>query len=70
MFDGDTVAEMRGISVNALRRQVQMVFQDSYSSLNPRMPVRDIGRRSVLLFMEGKAAARDIARVPCCRGSA
>ena len=31
----------RGISVNALRRQVQMVFQDSYSSLNPRMPVQE-----------------------------
>jgi peptide/nickel transport system ATP-binding protein len=41
VFDGDAVAEARGISVNALRRQVQMVFQDSYSSLNPRMPVQD-----------------------------
>jgi hypothetical protein len=29
VFDGETVAEMRGITVNALRRQVQMVFQDT-----------------------------------------
>jgi peptide/nickel transport system ATP-binding protein len=41
VFDGEEVGSMRGISVPALRRQVQMVFQDSYSSLNPRMPVRD-----------------------------
>ena len=37
IFDGDEVAAQRGISVAAMRRQMQMVFQDSYSSLNPRM---------------------------------
>jgi peptide/nickel transport system ATP-binding protein len=31
----------RGISINAMRRQMQMVFQDSYSSLNPRMTVSE-----------------------------
>lgn len=41
VFDGDPVDQPRGITVSALRRQVQIVFQDSYSSLNPRMPVRD-----------------------------
>ena len=34
-FDGATVG--RRIGVRELRRQVQMVFQDSYSSLNPRL---------------------------------
>ena len=61
VFDGDTVAQPQRIDVGALRRQVQMVFQDSYSSLNPRMPVRD----SVAFgpFVQGKAKhdARDIA---------
>jgi peptide/nickel transport system ATP-binding protein len=61
VFDGDTVAQPQGIDVGALRRQVQMVFQDSHSSLNPRMPVRD----SVAFgpFVQGKAKhdARDIA---------
>ena len=53
VFDGDTVAQPQGIDVGALRRQVQMVFQDSHSSLNPRMPVRD----SVAFgpFVQGKA---------------
>ena len=61
VFDGDTVAQPQRIDVGALRRQVQMVFQDSHSSLNPRMPVRD----SVAFgpFVQGKAKhdARDIA---------
>ena len=37
VFDGDAVGERRGISVSDMRRQMQMVFQDSYTSLNPRM---------------------------------
>ena len=41
MFDGDAVNAPDGIRIDALRRQVQMVFQDSYASLNPRMPIRD-----------------------------
>nr|WP_305123222.1 ABC transporter ATP-binding protein [Roseomonas sp. GC11] len=40
VFDGEEVGSARGISVAGLRRQVQMVFQDSASSLNPRMPVQ------------------------------
>jgi peptide/nickel transport system ATP-binding protein len=62
VFDGDPVGSASGIAVDALRRQVQMVFQDSYSSLNPRMPVRD----SVAFgpFVQGKSRheARHIAR--------
>jgi peptide/nickel transport system ATP-binding protein len=41
IFDGDPVAERHGITVSALRRQMQMVFQDSYSSLNPRMTMAE-----------------------------
>ena len=41
IFDGEAVATRDGISVQELRRNVQMVFQDSYASLNPRMPVED-----------------------------
>ena len=41
VFDGDAVGETGGIALRDLRRQAQMVFQDSASSLNPRMPVRD-----------------------------
>jgi peptide/nickel transport system ATP-binding protein len=41
VFDGDPVGERRGITVNEMRRQMQMVFQDSYSSLNPRMTMAE-----------------------------
>jgi peptide/nickel transport system ATP-binding protein len=41
VFDGELVAGLHGISVRDLRHRMQMVFQDSYSSLNPRLPVVD-----------------------------
>lgn len=41
IYDGQLVGGMRGISVRELRSRVQMVFQDSYSSLNPRLPIEE-----------------------------
>ena len=40
LFDGEAVGES-ALSLNAFRKQVQMVFQDSYASLNPRLTVED-----------------------------
>jgi peptide/nickel transport system ATP-binding protein len=39
IFDGKTVGKPGGLSSAALYHRVQMVFQDSYASLNPRLPV-------------------------------
>ncbi|WP_424814581.1 ABC transporter ATP-binding protein [Roseococcus sp. YIM B11640] len=44
VFDGEAVGENEqasGLSLRDYRRQVQMVFQDSYASLNPRLPIED-----------------------------
>jgi len=62
IFDGDAVGVPDGIAVGALRRQVQMVFQDSYSSLNPRMPIRDSVAFGPFVQGKKKGEARDIAR--------
>jgi oligopeptide transport system ATP-binding protein len=41
-FDGVDLTKLRGEKLRQYRRQVQMIFQDPYSSLNPRMTVGDI----------------------------
>jgi peptide/nickel transport system ATP-binding protein len=39
VFDGLGVAQFGGMALKDFRRNLQMVFQDSHASLNPRMPV-------------------------------
>ncbi|MEO5614540.1 ABC transporter ATP-binding protein [Cypionkella psychrotolerans] len=41
-FEGTDVASLSGPARRAFNRRVQMIFQDPYSSLNPRMTVRVI----------------------------
>ena len=40
-FDGEPIDADDAAGLRELRRQMQMVFQDSYSSLNPRLPIED-----------------------------
>ena len=44
VFDGEAVGESEqagGLALRDYRRQVQMVFQDSYASLNPRLTIEE-----------------------------
>src|SRR6185295_15335660 len=41
-FDGREIANIKGRELKALRREMQMIFQDPYSSLNPRKTVGTI----------------------------
>ncbi len=41
-FDGKDVFELRGAGLRQFRKDVQIIFQDPYSSLNPRMTVGNI----------------------------
>ena len=41
-FEGIDIATLSGPELTALRTRIQMIFQDPYSSLNPRLRVRDI----------------------------
>src|SRR5919197_1066613 len=42
VFQGKELTKLRGEDLRAMRREMQIVFQDPYSSLNPRMTVGDI----------------------------
>ncbi|MEW2290045.1 dipeptide ABC transporter ATP-binding protein [Streptomyces sp. NPDC047841] len=41
-FRGEDITRLSGKALKAVRRDIQMVFQDPYTSLNPRMTVGDI----------------------------
>jgi len=41
-FDGQEVTQATGPALKTLRRQMQMIFQDPYESLNPLLTVEDI----------------------------
>jgi oligopeptide/dipeptide ABC transporter ATP-binding protein len=49
-FEGHDVTRMHGAELRALRRRMQLVFQDPYSSLNPRMTVREIVGEGIEIF--------------------
>ncbi|MEW6401344.1 MAG: dipeptide ABC transporter ATP-binding protein [Chloroflexota bacterium] len=38
-FNGEDILQMKSKSLKALRRDMQIIFQDPYASLNPRMPI-------------------------------
>lgn len=42
IYDGQDLAKISSREMNVLRRNVQIIFQDPYSSLHPRMTVRQI----------------------------
>jgi oligopeptide transport system ATP-binding protein len=42
LFDGKDITHMPARELRATRRRMQIVFQDPYASLNPRMTVREI----------------------------
>ena len=52
------VASLTRTELRPLRRQIQMIFQDPYSSLNPRMTIADIIGEPLLVNGMGDRAAR------------
>lgn len=42
IFDGQNIAELKRSEMKNIRQRMQIIFQDPYASLNPRMTVEDI----------------------------
>jgi ABC-type microcin C transport system duplicated ATPase subunit YejF len=57
-FDGRELTTLRGESLRRLRREMQIVFQDPYSALNPRMTVGDIVSEPLHVHRVGSRASR------------
>ena len=57
-FEGQSLTEMKGESLRRMRRRMQMIFQDPYASLNPRMTVGDIIGEPMLVHNIAKGKQR------------
>jgi len=57
-IDGEEITGLAGQARRALRRHLQIVFQDPISSLNPRRQIADIVAEPLAIWNEGDAAQR------------
>ena len=58
LFEGEDVTHASGAKLRDLRRQMQVVFQDPYASLNPRMTVGELIAEPMLVHGVGTDASR------------
>ncbi len=64
-FDGEDISSLRGEPLRRMRRRMQMIFQDPYASLNPRMTIgsmleEPMGAHGLL---RGSAAREEVRRL-------
>jgi len=57
-FEGRDITALDGEQLRRLRRHMQIIFQDPFASLNPRMTVGEIVEEPLLVHGIGDAAAR------------
>src|SRR6266853_5744667 len=63
VLDGQRIDDLSPGRLRSMRRRVQVVFQDPFSSLNPRMRIRDILAEPIRNFGLAKSSADLEARV-------
>jgi oligopeptide/dipeptide ABC transporter ATP-binding protein len=57
LFEGRDITNLEGEAVRKLRAEMQIVFQDPYASLNPRMTIRQIVAEPMIVQGMNKDAA-------------
>ena len=62
-FDGQDITELPREKLRPFRRRMQIIFQDPFSSLNPRMTVGDIIAEPLLIHGIGKTPKERTERV-------
>jgi len=56
-FENEDISEWKGEKLRQLRREMQIVFQDPYASLNPRWTIKDIVGEPLLIHGPAKRQA-------------
>ncbi|MGI6090935.1 MAG: ABC transporter ATP-binding protein [Saccharofermentanales bacterium] len=59
VFEGNDVTHLAGTALKDYRRNVQMVFQDPYASLNPRMTIGRTVMEPMLIYHEPKEVVNE-----------
>jgi oligopeptide/dipeptide ABC transporter ATP-binding protein len=63
VYDGRDIAKLGASELRPLRRKMQIIFQDPYSSLNPRMTVREIVAEAIRIHRLAETASDEEAMV-------
>jgi oligopeptide/dipeptide ABC transporter ATP-binding protein len=58
-FDGVDIRSLKGRELRSMRRRMQMIFQDPYSSLNPRMTIGTTVKEGLLIHRIARGAQAD-----------
>ena len=59
VFDGVDLRTLHGAALRKMRRHIQLVFQDPYASLNPRMTIGDTVKEGLIIHQLAEGAAAD-----------
>ncbi|MCF6325510.1 MAG: ABC transporter ATP-binding protein [Gammaproteobacteria bacterium] len=63
LFEGDDLTQISDIGLRFRRKDFQIIFQDPFSSMNPRMKVVDIIREGMVTLGIGGSNAEQLSRV-------
>jgi len=63
LYDGRDITRLSQRELRPLRRRMQIIFQDPYSSLNPRMTVREIVGEAISIHHLAGSRAEETARI-------